>query len=125
MSDDQSVLVVEDDALLRELTTLTLEDAGYAVVGAHTGSAALEVLDGSADPFCAVVTDVNLGAGPDGWAVARRARELDHDLPIIYVTGASGHRWRVDGVPRSLLLTKPCSASQLVGAVSSLLNNRR
>jgi DNA-binding response OmpR family regulator len=61
---------------------------------AVNGHAAFETLKKDGSPFCAMVTDVNLGAGPDGWAVAKRARELNETLPVIYLTGASGHQWQ-------------------------------
>jgi two-component system OmpR family response regulator len=122
MSDNQSVLVVEDDDLIRELSAEVLVDAGFDVLVVEDGDAALQAFDGSADPFCALFTDVNLGPGPDGWAVARRGRELNSILPVVYVSGASGHEWKAQGVLHSIMLAKPCTASQIVGAVSGLLN---
>jgi DNA-binding response OmpR family regulator len=116
-----SILYVEDEPLLREIATMTLEDAGFNVVSAENGVAAFDALDDNADPFCAVVTDVNLGAGPDGWAVARRARELNHLLPVIYVSGASGHDWQAHGVPNSVMIGKPFSATQIILVISTLL----
>ena len=73
MSDDQSVLFVEDEDLIRELTASELEEAGYGVVVVESGDDALEALDGNADPFCVLVTDINLADGTDGWDVGRRA----------------------------------------------------
>ena len=120
-----AILYVEDEPLLQEIAAMTLEDAGFDVVIAENGAAAFEVLDDHADPFCAVITDVNLGAGPDGWAVARRARELDHTLPVIYVSGASVHEWQANGVPNSVIIAKPFSATQIVLVISTLLMARR
>lgn len=125
MSDKQSVLVVEDEDLIRELSAEVLVDAGFDVVVVEDGDAALQALDGSADPFCALFTDVNLGHGPDGWAVARRGRELNNELPVVYVSGASGHEWKAQGVSQSIMLTKPCTATQIVGAVSGLLKKAK
>jgi len=70
MFDDQAVVYVEDEDLLGKLAVATLEDAGFEVVLTENGNAALEILDDNADPFCAVITDVNLGPGPDGWSIA-------------------------------------------------------
>jgi len=125
MSDIHAVLYVEDETLVRELVAAGLEDAGYDVAVAENGTAAFDALDNDADPFCAIVTDVNLGTGPDGWAVANRARELNQDLPVIYVSGASGHEWRSKGVPHSIMLTKPFTVAQIVNAISSLMNKVR
>jgi len=114
MSPDQSVLYVEDEPLLRELATVILEDAGFEVVSAENGKAAFEALDHDGSPFCAIVTDINLGNGPDGWAVAKRGRELNRTLPIVYVTGAGANQWNAEGVSKSLLLTKPFDVNQIL-----------
>ena len=66
--------------------------------------------------------DVNIGKPPNGWVVARRAREVSATMPVIYMTGDSGHEWASQGVPNSLVLIKPFAPAQLVTAVSSLLN---
>jgi DNA-binding response OmpR family regulator len=121
MPDDQAILYVEDEDLIRELTAVEIEDAGYDVVVVDNGDAALEALDDDADPFSALVTDINLGTGPDGWEVGRRARELDGEMPVIYMTGASGHEWRSKGVSNSVLIKKPFRASEVIAAIAKLL----
>ena len=125
MMRDQAVLYVEDEDLIRDLVAIALEDAGFEVAVAENGAAAFDALDEDADPFCAVVTDINLGSGPDGWAVACRARELNDDLPVVYVSGGGGHEWRSKGVPDSVLIAKPFKVAQIVSAVLSLLNKVR
>jgi len=57
-----------------------------------------------------------------GWDVANRARALDPDFPIVYITGIAADQWRLRSVPNSLLLRKPFPPDQLVTAVSRLLN---
>ena len=120
----QAVLYVEDEPLLRELASVILEDAGFEVVTAEDGRAAFEALDNDGSPFCAIVTDVNLGSGPDGWAVAKRGRELNKTLPVIYMTGASGHQWQAEGVPRSVMLRMPFASAEILQALRSLLETR-
>jgi DNA-binding response OmpR family regulator len=68
------------------------------------------------------VIDINLLGRMDGWEVARRAREIDPDFPVIYVTGGGADQWASHGVPNSVLLTKPFAPAQLVTAISNLLN---
>jgi DNA-binding response OmpR family regulator len=68
---------------------------------------------------------MNLGPGPDGWEVARRARELNNALPVVYARGASGHEWQSNGVAHSILITKPFTMKQLVNAISMLLKKGR
>jgi DNA-binding response OmpR family regulator len=70
------------------------------------------------------VTDINLGSGKlDGWNVARRAREIDPEFPVVYMTGDSADEWASKGVPNSILITKPFAPAQLVTAISQLLNS--
>jgi DNA-binding response OmpR family regulator len=121
MNGDQSVLFIEDEDLIRELNAGELEEAGYGVVVVENGDGALEALDGNADPFCALVTDINLGKGADGWEVGRRARELDEQMPVIYMSGGGAHDWKTKGVPNSVLLGKPFTPNQLIAAVGTLL----
>ena len=104
MSADQSVLFVEDEDLIRELNAEELAEAGFGVVAVESGDDALEAMDNDADPFCALVTDVNLGEGADGWDVGKRARELDDEIPVIYMSGASAREWQTKGVPNSVML---------------------
>jgi DNA-binding LytR/AlgR family response regulator len=68
------------------------------------------------------MTDVDLGSKVTGWVVAKRARELDADVPIIYMTGGSAHDWAANGVPNSLLINKSFAPAQIVTAISQLLN---
>jgi DNA-binding response OmpR family regulator len=121
MSARKTVLYVEDEPLIREISVLALEDAGFEVVVAENGRAALNALAKDALPISAVVTDINLGQGPNGWEVAKRARELHDALPVIYVTGADGQDWRTKGAQHSVMIGKPFTPDQLVAAVGSLL----
>jgi DNA-binding NtrC family response regulator len=123
MSDDRPVLYVEDEPLLREFAAVILEDAGFEVVTVKNGAAAFLALDDEREPFCAVVTDINLGDGPDGWAVAKHGRELNPELPVVYVTGANGYQWQSEGVPDSLLVKKPFTSAQIVEAIRSVLQH--
>ena len=70
----------------------------------------------------ALVTDINFKAQLTGWEVARRARELSPEIPVIYMTGAAASEWPSLGVPNSVLLNKPFAAAQLVTAVAQMLN---
>ncbi|MCK1480395.1 response regulator [Bradyrhizobium sp. 197] len=116
-----TILLVEDEDLLREMLEETLVEAGYGVLSAASGEAAADLLVGAPLPR-ALVTDVNLGrAGIDGWALARLAREHDPSCAILYVSGGSAHRWASNGVPRSIILPKPFAPAQLVEALSDLL----
>ena len=86
-----ALFLVEDDALIRDFLESSLTEAGFAVVNVGDGTKALAEFDADATRFRALVTDIRLGPGPDGWAVARRARELVPDMPVVYMTGDSAH----------------------------------
>jgi DNA-binding response OmpR family regulator len=117
------ILVVEDDPLIQSVVEETLSDGGYKIVIVSSGENAIDLLDARKVNYRAVVTDINLGRDKrDGWNVARRAREIDAGLPVVYMTGDSADDWASKGVPNSILLTKPFAPAQLLTAVSQLLN---
>ena len=116
------LLLVEDEAVIQVLLEDALTEAGFRLVIAANGDQAVAELDADAARFRAMVTDVDLGQGPDGWEVARHARELIPEMPIVYMSGASGHDWAAKGVPKSVLVAKPFVPAQIITAVSNLLN---
>ena len=117
------ILVVEDDHLVQSIVEDSLKDAGFEIAIASSGENAVELLDASDGKYRALVTDINLGRGGiDGWDVARHAREIDPNFPIIYMSGKDAADWASKGVPNSIMLAKPFAPAQLVTAVSQLLN---
>lgn len=123
MNDVLVILVVEDDLLIQNVLTDTLHDGGYEVSMASSGKEAIKLLDAQNLKYRALLTDIDLGRGQiDGWEVAKRARELEHDLPVVYMTGDSAGDWASKGVPNSVLITKPYAPAQILTAVSQLLN---
>lgn len=115
------LLYVEDELLIQDFVVVTLEEAGFTLVVADSGEQALQLLAAHGSDLCCLVTDVNLGPGPDGWEVAKAARQSITGLPVVYVSAASGHEWTSHGVPGSTMIAKPFVAAQLVVAISSLL----
>ena len=83
------LLYVEDEVLIQQMLASDLEDAGFAVIVANKGPDALAVLESRSADLHGLITDINLGAGPDGWEVARKARELRSGLPVVYVSAVS------------------------------------
>lgn len=116
------VLIAEDEAEIRNVLQLTFEEGGFEVVLVATGEQALEALDSQGEALRAVVTDIRLGGPVSGWDVARQARERRADMPVVYMTGSEGKDWPSLGVPNSILITKPFAPSQVLTAVSQLLN---
>jgi len=115
------LLLIEDEPLIIDVLEDALTESGYEVVQAKNGIQALEAIEIDASRFRAIVTDIKLGPGPDGWAIAQRARELVPHMPIVYMSGDSAHEWASRGVPNSVILAKPFAPAQLVTAVSTLV----
>jgi len=115
------VLIVDDDPAVRDIVTEVLADGGFGSRSASSGEEAISLLN--AERCQALVVDIGFGRDHvKGWAVARRARAFDPSLPIIYITGGTTDEWAVEGVPNSVLLTKPFAPAQLTAALSQLLN---
>ena len=122
MGDLLVVLVVEDDAPVQTIVEEALADGGFEPAIAASGEEAVTLLKGIKGKYRALVTDIQLRGVMDGWEAARRAREIDPEFPIVYMTGGNAAEWPSQGVPNSILLTKPFAPAQLVTAVSQLLN---
>lgn len=116
-----ALLIVEDDQLIALELKLGLRAAGFSIVTASSGAKAIKHLDEHAGELEALVTDIQLGEGPTGWEVARHARKLNPELPVVYVSGDAGQSWESEGVPESVFIQKPYASSQIVTAVSMLL----
>ncbi|RYD64613.1 MAG: response regulator [Verrucomicrobiaceae bacterium] len=115
------VLLVDDDVLLLIALEAGLDDDGYAVTRAINGNQAVQLLEADHHRIRAIVTDIRMPGPLDGWDVARRARELVPDIPVIYITGDSGHDFEHNGVPESRLLEKPFSIAELTGTVTHMI----
>ena len=115
------LLYVEDDLITRDLVEDALREAGFAVLVADNGTQGIDKLAARYESLRGLITDINLGDGPDGWQVARHARELTSRLPVVYVSAVSEQEWTSKGVPHSLMISKPFAPAQAVVAISSLL----
>jgi CheY-like chemotaxis protein len=116
------VLIAEDDAAIRDVLLVSFEDGGFKVVLTSSGEEAIAALETNRSSVRALVTDIKLGSDVTGWDVARHGREINPDLPVVYVTGTDSHDWPSLGVPNSVLIAKPFAPAQVLTAVSQLLN---
>ncbi|MDH0896265.1 MULTISPECIES: response regulator [Pseudomonas] len=83
----KTVLLVEDDDVVRQLTVEVLEEFGYRVHALRDGPSALEVLRGD-QPFDLLMSDIGL-PGMDGRALVEAARQLRPTLPVLFASGYS------------------------------------
>ena len=114
------VLVVEDEALIRLLVCDLLEEAGFACAEAADAAEALALLDAGLCRPEVLVTDYNLGPGPDGKALAREALRRLPGLAVAYVTGnpeCFGDR-PLEAWER--LVAKPFAGDHLIAAVRAI-----
>ena len=81
-----SVLLVEDELLVRELASEDLGDAGFEVTAASNGDDALAILR-EGRRFDLLFTDIRMPGATDGWQLAREAKELLPEIRVIYATG--------------------------------------
>ena len=115
------ILLVEDDADLREAMAGALEADGHDVSLAATGNAALEAL--ADDDHEIVLLDVALGPGPDGVEVCRRARMAGMDVYVMMLTARDGEADIVLAleVGADDYVTKPVGIAELRSRVRAAL----
>jgi CheY-like chemotaxis protein len=99
------VLLVEDEFLISEWVTESLEELGFAVRAVTNAGDALRHVNSA--PVDVLFTDINLTGGMDGAVLARRVRELLPDLPVVYASGRVNMLDSAMRVPGSIFVAKP------------------
>jgi excisionase family DNA binding protein len=114
------VLVVDDEASIRDLLAKTLALAEYDVDLAPDGRTALERL--RIIPYDLLITDLKM-PGVDGLAVIREARRLKADLPVIIITGYSTEASAIDALNLGVsgYLTKPFRVPMVLAKAAKAL----
>ena len=122
-ADAATVLVIEDEPLVRELIVEGLRCAGYRTLEASDGAAGLALLKSDAR-IKLLVTDIGL-PGLTGQEVALAARTGRPDLKVLFVTGYSRNAAAARGflVPGMQLLTKPFALDVLAIRVRAMLED--
>ena len=121
----ESILVAEDDELVRDHVSRTLIELGYSVTSAGTGAEALIALRGTPN-IALLFTDIVMPGGMNGRELAAEAKLLCPKLKVLFTSGyaesAIVHNHRVDeGVH---LLSKPYRRQELAEAVREALDSR-
>jgi excisionase family DNA binding protein len=114
------VLVVDDEASIRELLAKTLALAEYDVDTAPDGRAAIERL--RLGRYDLLIADLKM-PGLDGLSLIREARRLDADLPVIIITGFSTESSAIEAINLGVsgYLTKPFRVPQVLAAAARAL----
>lgn len=101
-----SVLLVEDEPLISAVAAEALQEQGFEVEAVSNAADALRRL-AAPSPIDALFTDVNLPGGMDGAVLAKRARELRPDLPVIYTSGRRSLVEQPNPVAGAIFVPKP------------------
>jgi CheY-like chemotaxis protein len=116
-----TILVVEDDMIVRFTIAEFLRSADCEVVEAATGEAAVTVLQ-QRNGIDAVFTDIQLGGPVSGWDVGDVSRATHPTIPVVYTSGAAVINTRL--VPGSVFLGKPYDPAAVLTACQTLLESR-
>lgn len=116
----ETILVVDDEANIRDLARLYLEKDGYKVVTAVDGQQALDII--RQNPPTLMVLDLML-PGLDGWEVCRRVRTDNNPLPILMLTARNEDIDKIVGLEMGAddYLTKPFNPREMVARVRAIL----
>ncbi len=117
-------LVVDDETELLEIASTYLRDMGFEVFYAENGASALEILAKTPD-IILLVTDINMPGGMTGIDLAKKVRQLERDIVIVYSSGFSEELFSDKSINlEEILINKPYSRETFIDAVSRAMNNR-
>jgi PAS domain S-box-containing protein len=119
----ETVLIVDDEPLVRMLIVDTLQELGYGAIEAVDGASAVRELQSTAR-IDLLITDVGLPNGMNGRQVAEAARELRASLPILFITGyAESAVLNQDTLAAGMhLLTKPFEIAELATRIRRIIS---
>ncbi len=121
----ETILVAEDDDSLRNLAQRMLERAGYTIITAADGEAALQAYMAQADKVDMLLLDVVMPK-MGGREVLDRIREANHDVAVLFASGYSQNAIHTDFVLQTgmKLIRKPYGAHELLHRVRTVLDER-
>ncbi len=115
------ILLVEDEFLVRLTLAEALVDAGFEVAEAQSGDEAMRLVIGP-DGFDMLVTDIQMPGALDGVQLARKVRETDPGIPVIYMTGLPVSLREAHPLgPREAFICKPYGPAEVLGVIRKLL----
>ena len=115
------VLVVEDEAAIREFEVINLNRAGYETVEAPTGEDGLRIFEEEMGNFGIALLDISM-PGMDGFTLCKELRRRSATLGIIMLTAKTQEMDKISGLMMGAddYITKPFSPSELLARVDSL-----
>ncbi len=118
----ETVLVIDDEPLVRMLVTDVLREQGYIVIESHDGPSGLKVVE-SVLRIDLLITDIGLPGGLNGRQVAEKARTLRPELKVLFISGFAEKAAIKHGHADAAIsvLTKPFTMEALAARVKGLL----
>ena len=118
------ILLVEDEDAVRTFSTRALTNKGYQVLGAESGEAALALIETEdIKTIDLMITDVMM-PGMDGPTMAKKVRDMNPDLKIIFISGYTEDRLKDHMGANIYFLPKPFTLKQLAEKVKEALGVR-
>jgi two-component system, OmpR family, response regulator len=114
------ILVVEDNFILNHDLCEFLHEYGHETRAVYCGQAAFEAIN-RRGRLIALLTDIDLGPGPDGVDVARYARAFLPRLPVVFMSAMLDPRHEFHGVARSEFVAKPFQSRQIAEALARVI----
>ena len=115
------ILIVEDEATIREFEAINLRRVGYTVVEAGSAEEALQIFDNDTEGFDIALLDISM-PGMDGFALCKELRRRTETLGIIMLTARTQEMDKITGLMNGAddYITKPFSPTELLARVDSL-----
>jgi CheY-like chemotaxis protein len=116
------VLLVEDEFLLADMVAEVLSEHGFEVFTVANAKDALRHLT-CGSPCDILLTDIKLAGNIDGTVLARLARELRPNLPVVYASGSYRTIDELDAVSGSIFVSKPYNPEKLCEMLSKMTSH--
>ena len=115
------IMIVEDEAAIREFEAINLKRVGYSVVEAGSGEEALEIFDNDLDGIDIALLDISM-PGMDGFTLCKELRQRSATVGIIMLTARTQEMDKISGlmIGADDYITKPFSPTELLARVDSL-----
>ena len=115
------IMIVEDEAAIREFEAINLRRVGYQVVEAGSAEEALDIFDNDLDGFDIALLDISM-PGMDGFTLCKELRRRTETLGIIMLTARTQEMDKITGLMNGAddYITKPFSPTELLARVDSL-----
>lgn len=115
------IMIVEDEAAIREFEAINLKRVGYSVVEAGSGEEALDIYDSDTEGIDIALLDISM-PGMDGFTLCKELRKRSASIGIIMLTARTQEMDKISGlmIGADDYITKPFSPTELLARVDSL-----